>query len=239
MWFGPMRPGLGVSKAYRYQWRKKYGKAYISTLGCIIHPRRRRRLFFPVRIRVVDDSLRIRLQRIRAIANRAPHPYRLIRHPARLNDNVCPLPDSQRHNLRLIRYDWNEIVRHDRHLMPINTEFLNPLRTRIDQAQPVPLPRLEPELRQSRVIDARRAIGHERAVVIHFPVDEIIIALRRHQTQIRAHHLLHYLIIRLVIIIHQHHRAKIDIVVRILRPVDDHRPQRAAGVLRAVVRMVP
>ena len=218
---------------------EKYDQTYISTLGCIIHPRRSRRRFVPVRLRVVNDSLRIRLQRIRAIANRAPHPYRLIRAPRRLNDNIAPLPDSQRHNLGLIRYDWNEIIRHDRHLIPVNTELLNPLRTRIDQTQPVFLPRLELELRQSRVINARRAIGHERAVIIHFPIDEIIIALWCHQTQIRAHHLLHDLKIQLMKVIRQHHRAKIDIVVRILRPVDDHRPKQAAGVLRAVVRMVP
>lgn len=49
--------------------------------------------------------------------------------------------------------------------------------------KPMLLPRLEPELRESRVADSRRAISHERAVVIHPRIIMGFITLRRCQTQ--------------------------------------------------------
>ena len=40
---------------------------------------------------------------------------------------------SKGHNLRLVRLDWDEIVRNDGQLVLVDAEFLNTLGTGIDQ----------------------------------------------------------------------------------------------------------
>ena len=89
------------------------------------------------------------------------------------------------------------------------------------------------------VVRARRSIGDERAIITHLSIDQIIVRLWRYLRKVRTHYFLYDLIVRLVIIVRQEDRSKINVIVRALRPVNYHRSQNTSGVLGAVMRMVP
>lgn len=190
-------------------------------------------------MRVEDDGFCIRLNGVRAIADGRSHPICLVCIAVGFHDHVSSLPDTECHNLGLIRLDGHEVIRHDSHLVSINTEFLDTFRAGIDQSQSMLLAGCELEFRKSSVVDTRRTVGDERAIVIHLPIDEIVNAFRRHKTQIRAHYFLDDVVVLLVVVVCQQDGTEIDIVLHVLGTVDDHWADQAAGVLRAVVGMIP
>lgn len=101
--------------------------------------------------------------------------------PARVavgpHDDVDALADADGHDRRVVRLDLDEVVRDDRHLVPVDRDALHALRARVDEAQPVRLARLELELGQARVVGAvGRVPGvHGRAVEVHPPVDQVVV----------------------------------------------------------------
>lgn len=93
-----------------------------------------------------------------------------------LDHDVDALADAQRHDGRLVRLNRDEVLRHHRHVVPVDGDALHALRAAVDEAQAVRLPRLEPELGQPCV---RRAGGvvvpRGVAVEVHPPVDQVVV----------------------------------------------------------------
>ena len=159
---------------------------------------------------------------------------------SRCSDYGCwRLAYSKGHNLGLIRLDRHKVVCNDGQLMPVNAELLYRVGTSINQPQPMLLASRELKLRKTGVVRAWRSISDKRAVVVHLPIDQIIIRSRRYISKIRTHYIFYELIVRLVIIVRQQYWAKVNVVVCALRAVDDHWSNEATGVLCAVVRMIP
>ena len=146
---------------------------------------------------------------------------------------------SEGHNLRLVRLNWDEIVRDDGQLVLVDAEFLNGLGTSIDQPQAMLLPRSKMKFGKASVVRTWRSIGNERAIVIHLPIDQIVVRFWRYLCKIRTRYIFYDLIVRLVIIVRQKYRAQINVIVCASRPVDYHRSKKTSGVLGAVMRMVP
>ena len=97
----------------------------------------------------------------------------------------------------------------------------------------------EMEFGKTSIVRAWRSIGDEGAVVIHLPIDQIVVRFWRYLRKVRTHYLFYDLIVRLVVVVRQKYGAKVNVIVCTFRSVDYHRSKKTAGVLGAVMRMVP
>ena len=156
-------------------------------------------------------------------------------HVWKTHDNIRALSHSQSDHIRRVRLDSNEVIRDDRHIMPINRDLEQRLRRRINQPQPILFPRRKPELGDPRIRLTHRS--RVLARIVHLAINQDIIRQRQPPRHRRLHQ---REVISMVPIINKH-RAEI-LVVRHpggVGTVDDDRPEGAAGVLRAVVGVVP
>ena len=146
---------------------------------------------------------------------------------------------SKRHNVRLIWVDWHKIIRDDSHRMLVDAELLDTFSTSVNQPQSMRLPGGEMEFGKSSIVRTRRSISNERAIVVHFSVDQIVIRFRCCQREICTHDIFDDRKVRLVIVVRQQYRAEIDVIACVSWAIDYHGSQQTTGVLCAIVRMVP
>jgi hypothetical protein len=84
-----------------------------------------------------------------------------------------------------IRHNLGEVVRDNHHFVTINTEFLNTLRTSVDDPYSHPLAWTEPESRDTSIRLAGCSVCDQRTVEIVLSIDEIIIRERNDGRNLR------------------------------------------------------
>lgn len=80
-------------------------------------------------------------------------------------------------------------------------------------------------------------ISDQRAVVIHFAVDQVVVGEWWRLTD--SHYLLNNLEVLSVVCIAEHDWSKVIVVLNLRGTVNDHRSNQATSILSAVVRMIP
>ena len=124
----------------------------------------------------------------------------------------------------------------------IDGEVLKTLRAGVDEAKEMRLALLEAKLGEAGVADTRRVvIGRERgAVEIILAIDEIVGCSDRLPWVRHVRHCdLDKLVVVLVVPVGEHYGADIDIILVVMRTVDNQRADDASGILARVVGMIP
>jgi len=125
--------------------------------------------------------------------------------------------------------DWYKVIGNDSHVVAINTESLNALRSSIDQSQSVRLPSGELEFRDSSAIRAGSGIpsSHGGTIEVHLSVYEVVVGCWSWvPTRLQwLHNFLYNLKVLRMIIVSEEDWAKINIVFCIFRTVNDERPK--------------
>ena len=166
------------------------------------------------------------------------HPVGRVGFPDTVDDDVASLADAEGDDVGSIRFDWHEIIGDDGHVMAVDGEALDTFGTAVDQPEAVLLSGVELELGDASVGRAGLAAGDEGAVVVHLPVDEIVVGEWRCASG-GLHDLFDDFEVFGMIPVAKHDWANVIIVRDLRRTVDDHRSSEASGVLSAVVRMIP
>lgn len=83
--------------------------------------------------------------------------------------------------LRLIWNDWYKIIGDNCHIMPVNGELLNALRSGVDQTEPMDFPWTHPEVSNASVTFTFGCVSSSSgygAIVIVPSLDEVIVGQR-------------------------------------------------------------
>ena len=158
--------------------------------------------------------------------------------PNGLHNNITTLTDTESHDVGGVRLDGHEVVGNDSHIVAVDGEALDAFSTAVDEPQTVFLPGVELEFGKTGIRGAvNRGIGDQRAIVVHLAVDEVVVGEGWRLTH--SHDLLNNLKVLGVIVVAEHDRSKIVVVLDLGGPVDNHRPNKTCGILSTVVRVIP
>lgn len=192
-----------------------------------------------VGVLVVDDSHgfgRNTVVGIAATGQGRAHPHKVAGLSGGLNNNIGPLTNTKSDKVGLVWLDFDEVVGDDGHLVVVDAELLDTLGTGVDEAEEVLLARLEAEFRNTSV--RRAGVGGVSTWVVHLAVDQVVVGERR-KTGLGVHDLPDQVEVLVVEPVREDDRSLVLIVLRVRRTMDDHSSEGTAGVLCAVVTVVP
>ena len=141
--------------------------------------------------------------------------------------------------LSIVWYNGHEIVRHYGQFVSVNAELLNSFCASIDQSKTMFFARLELEFRETCIVRARGPISDERAIVVHFPIDQVINGLGRDFAEISTHNLFDKMIVFFMKVVCEQDGTEVFVVLHVRWTVNDHWAYQTTSILCAVMGVVP
>lgn len=227
----------------------RHGEGGLGQTQCVVGagarvgnvPRRRGGRLARVSLVVVDSGNGVGLVGSRARGDVGSHPECRGRSTSIGSDkDVGALSYTEGHDLGGVGSHGDKIIGNHRQVVAVNGEALHTLGAGVDQAKSMRLARGELELGDASVGRAWSGVAGSNggAVEVHLTVDKVVVRSGR-SFSARSKDLLHEVEVLGVVPVGQHHGTKIDVIVRVLGPVDDNGPKHAVRVLSRVVRVIP
>jgi len=154
-----------------------------------------------------------------------------------LDENICSLTNTESDDIGLVGLNRNEIVGNDSELVTVQADLDSGSSTWVDEPQSVCLSSSEVEACKASIWDTRHGSVLARVAVLS--VDENVVESRHAGVRDWCKGLCDERLVVLVVPVADHDRTDVDIVVVVLRTVDDHWTSYTTAILRAVMRVPP